>query len=84
MEGIDSMLLPDKAFQITVQTRRTFPLECVVSLMKKLNLKKNELKFYYVVPKNIFNDFKCQKKNVPNNIKVYVACPSRYESSIEI
>ena len=61
MQGINSMLLPDKAFQMAVQTRRTFPLKSVVSLMTELSLKKKELKFYYVVPRIIFNDFKCQK-----------------------
>ena len=45
MHGINSMVLPDKAFQMTVQTRCTFPLKSVVSLMMEMSLDKKELKF---------------------------------------
>ncbi len=76
---IDSVLSPNIVFQITVRQHRTLTLDILQDLVQTLKTDEDDsftLDFYFVIPKSIINKFTYSKLSLPNNIQIFVACPT--------
>ena len=60
-EAVDSFILPDKRYQITVSLDHSVSMKGLEHALRQMNIMSGEFELYFVVPSDIFERFAYQR-----------------------